>query len=195
MTCVLTTNGPADVWLNGRHVHRQEHFHHQIPHSVPFQSELAEGPNDFLVRFEEVAARECPYAMALRIGSLTLSGMPDRAAETYVLVPTSHADVAHRRTVEEAIEAAYLDRDVYVWDDEITVFWPRELTASAELTLRLQQPTGWIYSEGRPNVSAGLQEAPGQAPSGAGRPVPDLSDSLASRVLRGQSAPGAQDSR
>jgi len=22
-TCILTTNGPADVWLNGRHVHRQ----------------------------------------------------------------------------------------------------------------------------------------------------------------------------
>src|SRR5262245_58910894 len=31
---VLTTNGPADVWLNGRHIHRQEHFHHQIPHSI-----------------------------------------------------------------------------------------------------------------------------------------------------------------
>src|SRR5437867_3762170 len=32
VTFVLTTNGPADIWLNGRHVHRQEHFHHQISH-------------------------------------------------------------------------------------------------------------------------------------------------------------------
>jgi len=91
VTCVLTTNGPADVWLNGRHVHRQEHFHHQIPHSVPFEIELSEGANDFLVRFEEVAARECPYAMALRIS--------DSTPGAHVLVPTSHADVARRQVV------------------------------------------------------------------------------------------------
>ena len=161
VTCILTTNGPADVWLNGQHVHRQEHFYHQIPHSIPFRVKLAEGPNDFLVRFEEVAARECPYAMALRI-------VGDSAQETnplsgaFALVPTSHADVARRQVVEEAIEAAYLDRDVYVWDDEITVYWPRELAASAELTVRLQQPSGWIYSEGRPNVSAGHKRPLGQ---------------------------------
>ena len=70
VTCVLTTNGPADVWLNGKHVHRQEHFHHQIPHSVSFQARLIKGHNEFLVRFEEVAARECPFAMALQIVGL-----------------------------------------------------------------------------------------------------------------------------
>src|SRR5512136_2594462 len=49
VTCVLTTNGPADVWLAGRgqHVHRQEHFHHQLPHSVSFQVHLVKGLNDF----------------------------------------------------------------------------------------------------------------------------------------------------
>lgn len=154
VTCVLTTNGPADVWLNGRHIHRQEHFHHQIPHSVPFEVELAEGANDFLVRFEEVAARECPYVMALQI--------IDAAPDAFVQVPTSHADVARRQVVEEAIEAAYLDRDVYVWDDEIAVNWPRELAAPVELTLRLQRPEGWIYSEGRPHVSAGHRRPLGQ---------------------------------
>ncbi len=155
VTCVLTTNGPADVWLNGHHVHRQEHFHHQIPHSVPFQVKLAEGPNDLLVRFEEVAARECPYVMALRV----VDPMPG----TFVLIPTTHGDVARRQVVEEAIEAAYLDRDVYVWDDEIAVYWPGEPDVQpVELTLRLQQPTGWIYSEGRPNVSAGHRRPLGQ---------------------------------
>ena len=38
LNLVLTTNGPADVWINGQHCHRQEHFHHQIPLSVPFQA-------------------------------------------------------------------------------------------------------------------------------------------------------------
>ncbi|MCX6032740.1 MAG: hypothetical protein NT169_26085 [Chloroflexi bacterium] len=154
VTCILTTNGPADVWLNGKHVHRHEHFHHQIPVSVSFRAKLKKGPNDFLVRFEAVAARECPYAMALRI----LDPLP----EAFVFVPTSHAGVARRQTVERAIEAAYLDRDVYVWDDDITVHWPEEMVASAELTVRLQKPSGWIYSEARPTVSAGYKKSMGQ---------------------------------
>jgi hypothetical protein len=93
VTCVLTTNGPADVWLaeRGQHVHRQEHFHHQLPHSVSFQVKLAEGPNEFLVRFEEVAARECPYAMALRVVGLS--------PEAFVFLPTLHEGVARRETL------------------------------------------------------------------------------------------------
>ena len=138
-TCVLTTNGPADVWLNGQHVHRQEHFHHQLPCSVAFQAELAAGPNEFLVRFEQVAARECPYALALQV-----EGLP---ADAFVHVPTSYEGVARRQTVENAIEAAHLERDVYVWDDEITVHWDKQLGTSADLTVRLQQPEGWIHSE------------------------------------------------
>jgi len=67
VTFILTTNGPADVWLNGEHVHRQEHFYHQIPNRVSFQANLQAGANEILVRFEEVAARECPYAMALQL--------------------------------------------------------------------------------------------------------------------------------
>ncbi|MDH7487309.1 MAG: hypothetical protein QHJ81_13680 [Anaerolineae bacterium] len=152
-TCVLTTNGPADIWLNGQHVHRQEHFHHQIPYSVSFRASLAEGPNDFLVRFEEVAARECPYVMALRIVADAAQGI-EPPPGVFAFVPTSHEGVARREIVERAIEAAYLDRDVFVWDDEITVHWPEDLVTSAELTVRLQTPTGWIYSEARPIAKA-----------------------------------------
>ena len=162
VTCVLTTNGPADVWLNGQHIHRQEHFHHQIPHSVSFQARLAEGPNELLVRFEEVAARECPFAMALRVIGLS--------PEAFVFLPTLHEGVARRQTVERAIESAYLDRDVFVWDDEITVHWPEGTMVSSPLTLRLQRSTGWIYSEGHPTVSAGYHHplsAPYQLPEGA----------------------------
>lgn len=147
VTCLLTTNGPADVWLNGQHVHRQEHFHHQIPHSVSFLARLVEGANEFLVRLEEVAARECPYAMALR-----LVGLPP---EAFVAIPTSNEALARRETIEKFIEAAYLDRDVYVWDDEITVNWPKDMATSAELTVRLQRPPARIYAEAIPTVAAG----------------------------------------
>jgi hypothetical protein len=160
-TCILTTNGPADVWLNGQHVHRQEHFHHQLPHSVSFQANLAQGPNEFLVRFEEVAARECPFAMALRVVGLS--------PQAYVFVPTFHEGVARRETVEKAIESAYVDRDVFVWDDPITVYWPQDMAVSSPLTLRLQKPPAWIYSEGRPTVSAGHKAPlaePFQVPEG-----------------------------
>jgi hypothetical protein len=161
VTCILTTNGPADVWLNGQHVHRQEHFHHQIPHSVSFQVKLAKGPNEFLVRFEAVAARECPYAMALRVVGLS--------PEASVFLPTVHEGVARRQTLESAIESAHLDRDVYVWDDEITVHWPKEMAVSSPLTVRLQKPSGWIYSEARPTASAGHKapmSMPYQVPEG-----------------------------
>jgi hypothetical protein len=162
VTCVLTTNGPANVWLNGQPIHRQEHLHHQIPHSVPFQARLEEGHNEFLVRFEEVAARECPYAMALQVVSPPL--------EAFVFVPTLHEGVARRQIVERAIEAAYLDRDVFVWDDEITVHWPEGMMVSSPLTLRLQRASGWIYAEARPTVSSDFHHplsAPYQLPEGS----------------------------
>jgi hypothetical protein len=161
VTCILTTNGPADVWLNGQHLHRQEHFHHQLPHSVSLKVKLAEGTNEFLVRFEEVAARECPYAMALRL----VSSLP----ETFVSLPTSHEGVARRQNLEKVIGAAYLDRDVFVWDDEVTVYWPQDMAASAALTVRLQKPSGWIYAEALPQVAAGKRvplSAPLQIPEG-----------------------------
>jgi hypothetical protein len=161
VTCILTTNGPADVWLNEQHVHRLEHFHLQIPQSVLFSAALQAGPNEILVRFEAVAARACPYVMALQ--------MVELSPEAFVFVPTLREGVARRQVVEAAIEAAYLDRDVFVWDDPITVHWPPDLVTAAELTVRLQQPQGWIHAEGRPTVSAGYKAPiamPYQLPEG-----------------------------
>src|SRR5262245_18563732 len=64
---VLTTHGPADVWLNEQHVHRQEHFCKQQPQSVSFKVSLNQGINKILVRFEVVAMLECANAMALQV--------------------------------------------------------------------------------------------------------------------------------
>ncbi len=148
VTCVLTTNGPADVWLNGEQIHRQEHFHHQLPHSVSFQAMLRDGRNEILVRCEEVAVRECPYAMALRI--------VERASEaTPVLLPTLAEQVARRQLLERVFEAAYLDRDVYTKFDEVILRWPETLPEVASLAVRLQKPPARIFLESWPEAKAG----------------------------------------
>jgi hypothetical protein len=138
---ILTTNGPADVWINGRHVHRQEHFHHQLPHSVPFRAVLQEGRNEFLVRFEAVAARECPYVMALQIAELA-------AVEVPVFLPTFMEAIARRQTLERAFERAYLDRDIYGRSDDVIVRWPEYMPETASVAVRFQDTKGRIYSEG-----------------------------------------------
>jgi hypothetical protein len=151
-TFVLTTNGPADVWLNGQHVHRQEHFHRQFPHSVSFEAALQEGKTELLVRMEEVATRDCPFAMALRIVDLS-----DDAEKAEVLVPIPVEDAARRQTLETVFEAAYLEQDVYVYDEKISVHWPDEMDTSASLMIRIQSPEGRVYSESMRIGAAGNQ--------------------------------------
>jgi len=151
-TFVLTTNGPADVWLNGQHVHRQEHFHHQFPLSASFQIPLQEGKTEILVRIEEVATRDCPFAMALQV-----VGLSDDAEEAKVLLPIPIEDVARRETLETVFEAAYLEQDVYVYDEKLAVRWPQDMDTSASLMIRVQTPEGRIYSESMRMGAAGNQ--------------------------------------
>ncbi len=155
LALTLTTNGPADVWVNGRHVHRHEHFHHQAPASVPFTAEFQEGPNALLVRFEHVAARECPLVMALRID----------AADTWpVRLPTNQEHLELRAALEQLINAAFLERDVFDRHDEIVVRWPDDLLTEARtICVRLQRETGQISAEGLPLIRAGASQSFGRA--------------------------------
>jgi hypothetical protein len=166
VTFILTTNGPADLWLNGQHIHRQEHFFHQIPRSVSFPAPLREGHNEVLVRFEEVAVRECPYAMALQIVGLPSD---DVSPKLRVLLPIPVEAVARRQTLEQVFEAAYLDRDVYVGNEHVIVRWPDDLAASADVMVRFQRPSGRIYGEAHVTGKAGdsaFLGRPVEAPEG-----------------------------
>lgn len=147
VTFVLTSNGPADVWLNGQHVHRQEHFSHQLPKSVPFSVTLREGRTQVMIRFEEVAVRECPYVMRLQI-------IGPATGKKSILVPVRTKAVSRWLAVEHTIEQAYLDRDVYSGEDEIAVHWPTSLGLACEVTARVQTPSGRIYAEVHPTVEA-----------------------------------------
>jgi hypothetical protein len=148
---VLTTNGPADVWINNQHVLGHQHFSHQLPQRTPFSAWLTSGRNTILVRFGAVAIRECPYVMALQL-------VPDpkySGRATAIYLPTTIQSVARRQWLEALFQAAYLQRDVYHRDMELIIHWPTEMKLSGEITVRLQTPAGRIYAEAKPYVRGG----------------------------------------
>jgi hypothetical protein len=142
LTFILTTNGPADLWINGQHVHRQEHFYHQIPNRVPFTAKLVKGVNKLLVRLEEVAARECPFTMALQM--LEFKSKPGKDKKT-VRIPTLAPSPERRLLLEKIFEASYLTQDVYTREEEIRLHVPE--FAATDFTVRIQNPQAQIYAE------------------------------------------------
>lgn len=143
---VLTSNGPADVWVNGEHIHRQEHFHQQRPHSVKFDACFIKGRNEVLVRFEEVAIRECSYVMALQIPRVS----SESGDEIAVFLPTAITDVRCRNELERIFGNAYLKQGVYQREDRISVHWPENHSEMfGNIAVRIQKPDGRIYLEQR----------------------------------------------
>jgi len=146
---ILTTNGPADVWVNGQHSHRQEHFYHQIPRRVKFQQQLLQGYNQILVRMEEVAARECPFTMALQLPGYQVEGEYENKI---IRIATKAPDVKRRMFLENLFEASTLRQDVYRRDDDIELFLPEGPASSAEFNIRLQNLKAEIYGEAFRNL-------------------------------------------
>ena len=145
-TFALTTNGPADIWVNGELCHRVEHFHHQLPSTVSFPAKLKEGRNEVGVCFEAVALRECPYVMALQLTDQEDGG--SRSLDNIrVLLPTSVRPASRRQTLESIFDQAYLDRDVYSRHAKVTVRWPDGQAVTDDFALRLMRKGGRIYSE------------------------------------------------
>jgi hypothetical protein len=185
VACVLTTNGPADVWVNGEHIHRQEHFFHQTPNRVPFEMALKPGANTVLVRMEEVAARECPYAMALEIAHLhctcgcvqvqvsqnplamTLSPgsetHPGKSDALAVRLPTAYPHLDRRIALERALYAAQVRQDVFHGDQKVTVVWPADFAGEAEVTIRVEDPAGFVHGDAKVLARAGASALLGKA--------------------------------
>ncbi|MCB9150573.1 MAG: hypothetical protein H6641_17595 [Caldilineaceae bacterium] len=138
----LTTNGPADVWLNGQHVGRCDQFHHQIPHTVSLAAHFDAGRNQLWVRFETVAIRENPNVMALQIA--------DCPPDWRVVLATNIEPVQLRQQLETLFAQAYLDRDIFTSDEVVTIEWPVEVKQN--ICIRLQTPDGRIHSERHTNA-------------------------------------------
>ena len=154
VTLTLTSNGPADVWINGQHTHRQEHFSHQDPRSVSFEATLQEGWNEVLVRFEEVAARECPYVVALHV-----AGLGEEAA---IRVPTYIEHVETRQLLEETFEQAHTELDVVYKGEEVTFHWADDLERRVHYCYQVQDQRNRIYLEGQLVAEAGATINAGQ---------------------------------
>ena len=155
VTLTLTTNGPADLWINGLHVHRQEHFHHQDPRSVSVQATLEGGWNEVLVRFEEVAARECPYTMALQI-----AGLADEQAP--VRLPTYPSETARRQLLERAFDQVHTERDRSYRGHDIAFHWAEDLDTQVSYMYQLHDWRDRIYMQGSPQAKAGETIQAGQ---------------------------------
>lgn len=148
LSLTLTTNGPADVWINGQHQHRQEHHALQRPQSGRFTASLQEGKNEILVRLEVVGARACPFLMALQLD-------PAEASDCHISLPTTRTPVRRRKKLEQIFDQAYTKQSVYHRNEELKIYFPEEMDLVDKLTVRLQTRDGRIYAEAQPDVSKG----------------------------------------
>ncbi len=144
-TLLLTTHGPADVWLNGQHLHRQPGPGRRVP--IPAQ--LAAGVVEILVRFEQLGLRDTPYALALQV-----QGLPP---ESQVRLPTDIEPeyLARRPRYEALIAAAAIDKYVYGYPDgdryntnePITLRFADGVEPHMEISARAQSLRGDIFQE------------------------------------------------
>lgn len=152
VTLVLTTNGPADVWINGQHVHRHCHFHHQQPQSERF-TVILEAENQILVRFEEVAARECPYVMALEV-----TGIDSEDVE--VRLPAGTERTVRYAMLERVFEQACIERVANHRGIVVNLHWADDLETNFNYHYSIQGPGSRInvsgQTEAKPNEVADI---------------------------------------
>jgi hypothetical protein len=166
-TFLLSTNGPADVWIDGRHVHRQEQFQNSIPGPVRFQARLQSGRNRLMVRFEQAAERECEFGMALRLVDFPAGGENNKI----VRIPTGVEAPAYRMKMENIFEGCHLRQDVYARKEQIMVYLPEGAAVTTPMIIRMRMAGGSIYAEaardGRQTEAQQRMGFPYQSPQGS----------------------------
>lgn len=159
----LTAYAPPAVWVGAERIE---------PHAAPEPSERAAAPwrpgrwhyrlplaaarNALTVRFTRAAGDTSPTAFALR---LSPSAASQKRSPLRVLLPLSLAEplLRDRAIFEAALEAAYLERDVYLRGERVGVKWAQTFDNWVRLTARLQTPAGLIFAE-----AFDVQTAPGR---------------------------------
>lgn len=195
----LTVYGPADVWVDRRHVFRSERLGPD-PATLTFRVRLKQGASPILVRFTSLAVRETAHAFALRVCRLddavgtgggdasddvvdtgaTAEHRRSAAEGVHVRFRTLMPRVGRRNAFERLTAAVYLDRDVYEGESPIMLRWPAGPRGACPAHVRLQSADGSIYAladvAGTPGSELHLGSAV-QLPAGALRatlmPSPD----------------------
>lgn len=150
VSLVLTAFGPADLWVNGEHLHRQECLPGDLPFHVVIPATLQVGGNEVLVRFESLALLDSQHAFALRVckartGKAAKPAQP--VSKVRVRLPSTIRHPERRSFLENLFQAAYLDRDLFGPNDPIYVRWPDDWNIKDDLTLRFKSLDGWTYGE------------------------------------------------
>lgn len=140
----ITTNGPADVWVNGAHVHRQDGFSPDEPASSRTEVDLREGENQVSVRFEMLGVRACPFSLALRVTGLS----EEAERDVQVLVPTGARYPRRHEIVEETFEKAYLEEVVNHRGAHFNLRWAEDKGYAMKYAYHVQDKEGWCYVEG-----------------------------------------------
>lgn len=143
-TFILRTPGPADVWLNGKHIHHKEQFDLDDMQNSHIPVQLDKGDNQVLVRFETVAVRECPYFLSLQVADLP--GEVEK--EVLVLAPLQARFPQRYKTFVEAFEKAYLEEVVNYRGAHINLRWADDLDARMRYAYQIQDKDGFVYVEG-----------------------------------------------
>ncbi len=140
---VLSTFGPADVWVNKKNVCHVEDFSGLPSAHYTFQASLKEGSNEFLVRFAGVANPDAVLAIAVLVQTPGIS----------VRIPTLIPSISRRNELEGINEMLYLDRDIYAGSVKIELHWPEEVEKylaedekSTHHDVRFQTASGSIYA-------------------------------------------------
>jgi len=140
----ITSDGPADVWLNGAHALRVESFQPGGRERVSCAVELREGLNPILVRFETLGVRACPFGLALRV-----RGLSEETAQTVqVLVPSGARYPRRHEMIEELFEKAYLEEVVNHRGAHFNLRWAEDKGFSMKYSFQIQDPEGLCYVEG-----------------------------------------------
>ena len=145
----LTMFGPADVWLNGVHIHRQAELDPAQPHTTVVPATLAAGTNALLIRFEGAGFKDIVCDMALKVEGLV--------GEAEVTLPTSiEPEFVDKRMALEKLAArptfdryvyGYMDGDRLNQNEPIVVTFPNDLETGGTLIMRLQSLQGDIFQE------------------------------------------------
>jgi hypothetical protein len=141
----LTTSGPADVWVNGKHAFRQDNFTSQGIQSVQFNAALTADTNELLISYETVGAGDCALLMALEIEGFDT---PEAAEEIDIRVPTLTQRPSRQQRLERVLEYAYLEEVVNYRGVHFNLRWAEDLDDKAHITYQVQDSQERIYVKG-----------------------------------------------
>jgi hypothetical protein len=141
----LTTKGPADVWLNGKHIFRQDNYTEQGIQTAQFSAAFGADYNEMLVSFESITAGDCALVMAMQMVDFISS---EAAQEVEIRVPTLARRPARQQRLERILEYAYLEEVVNHRGAHFNLRWAEDLDDKGQINYQVQDVQKRIYVNG-----------------------------------------------